>query len=289
MEYMERIKERKSVRAYKEKKIPDQVLEELRAHFENGMRLIPDIEMELYFLDSDVKDKLEGAAGYKGFMIGAPRYTLLLSERKEYYIENAGYAGEDLVLKMTALGLGSCWLSCRDSDRVKESLGLRSDKEVVAIIAFGYKERESKIISLYIKSMSDVDVKVRKGYELPHMTVDEMVSLHRWGEAPAHRLEEMGQTALLDAFQAACLAPTYRNRQPYGMIFDTDQAAVVALVIREDEHTDETSAKLNAGVIMQHFAAVLSPWHPGLSWQMGTLDKDYGLPPDHSIVAHCSV
>lgn len=286
MDYMALIRERKSIRAYKDKKVPEKLLDEIRDYFTAAMRLRPEIAVEMHLFDNDVKDGLEGAAGYKGVMIGAPRYLVILSDKTGPYLENAGYIGEDMVLKITELGLASCWIACRDSDKLKRALGLETDKEAVAIIAFGYRERESKIINLYIKSMSDVDATIRKGYELPRMTVDELVSVNRWGGHPNYSLADMGQTALYEAFQAVCLAPTYRNRQPYGMVFDH---GAVALVIREDEYTDKTNARLNAGVIMQHFAAVMTPICEGFRWEMGAPDKDYGLPPGHAVVATCKV
>lgn len=57
-------------------------------------------------------------------MIGAPCYLVILSEAAEHAGENAGYMGEDLVLKLSDMGLDSCWLTFTDEAKVREALGL---------------------------------------------------------------------------------------------------------------------------------------------------------------------
>ena len=82
------------------------------------------------FFEKDTQSVLEGAAGYQEFLIGAPCYLVILSEAAEHAGENAGYMGEDLVLKLSDMGLDSCWLTFTDEAKVREALGLDTPLQV---------------------------------------------------------------------------------------------------------------------------------------------------------------
>ena len=81
MNYAALIQHRKSVRAFREKQVPFQTLEQLKAYYRDGVqRLIPEIGTELYFFGTDAREALEGSAGYHKFLVGAPQYLVLLTE-----------------------------------------------------------------------------------------------------------------------------------------------------------------------------------------------------------------
>lgn len=109
MNYIAMIQNRRSVRAFRSKEVSDATLAELRTHYErNCRRLIPELATELVILDADAQSALEGAAGYRQFLIGAPHYLMLLSAPHIHAEENAGYMMEELVLKLTELDIDSC-------------------------------------------------------------------------------------------------------------------------------------------------------------------------------------
>ena len=163
MNYIAMIQNRRSVRAFRSKEVSDATLAELRTHYErNCRRLIPELATELVILDADAQSALEGAAGYRQFLIGAPHYLMLLSAPHIHAEENAGYMMEELVLKLTELDIDSCWLTFTDSARIKAALGLTTPLEVAAIVAFGYGEKTQKKLRLNILNMSLVDVTVER-------------------------------------------------------------------------------------------------------------------------------
>ena len=57
---------------------------------------------------------LKGCVGYHDLMIEAPHYLVIASEPAPSYLENAGFMGEDLVLKMTELEIETCWITIND-------------------------------------------------------------------------------------------------------------------------------------------------------------------------------
>ena len=286
MDYSAMSQARKSVRAFEDTPVPALTVDEIETYFTRCKRLIPAIDVELKIFERDVKEKLEGTAGYKGFMIGAPCYMVILSEQAEHSMENAGYIAEDVILKITELNLSSCWITFSDGDAVKKALGIESRKQIGAIVAFGYGQRTSKKIRLNIKSMSDIDIDVEREYYSPKRSIDELVHIQKWGNRST--IEDIGDTdsALWRALYAASLSPSYLNRQPYGFILDNGK---VILVVKKDEYTDEINEKLNIGIVMLHFSGVISQMLFQPEWHWDAPGQDLSLPEDCRAVAYCLI
>ena len=282
MNYAALIQNRKSVRAFREKQVPFQNLEQLKAYYRDGVqRLIPEIGTELYFFGTDAREALEGAAGYHKFLVGAPQYLVLLTENHPQAGLNAGFVMEDLILKLTDLQLDSCWVTFTDSDHVKDALGLESDLQVAAIVAFGYGEKTTRRLRLNIKSMSNIDIIAKRQYFEPKVSVRELVHRERWGSREG--LEDaigFYDDMLWEAFYAASLAPSYLNRQAYGFLL---KPGSVTLVSKPDEYNTPIDADLSLGIVLHHFTAVARDWAGNLRWRFDPEGVD--LPEGHRAVA----
>ena len=288
MDYNALIQNRKSARQFTDKKVPEAVCNELEAYYKNAcQRLAPGIDTELWIFGDNTRQALEGAAGYNEFLVGAPQYLVLLSEKTELAYENAGFMMEDLVLKLEDMGLGSCWLTFTDSKAVKDALGIDSPMEVAAIAAFGYPQKARKRMRFNILSMSNVDIGAKRHYFDPKRPVGDMVYLNAWGETQG-RDKYIGfyDDMLWEAFYAASLSPSYLNRQAYGFVISDGQ---VVLVSRPDEYNTEIDGKLSLGVVMLHFAAAASAWAGKVAWKLGADAKQIELPEGYSVVASCAV
>ena len=288
MNYGAMIESRKSVRAFQPEALPEKVLAQVRDYYDNEChRLVESIKTQLLILDSSVKEALEGAAGYEKFMIGAPSYLVLLSDNGQYAEENAGFMMEDILLKLTEMGLDSCWITFTDPDQVAKALGQESNSlKPAAIAAFGKGVRKFRKMRVNIRSMSSIDLKEEKQFYAPKISVGEMVHHKTWNSK-----EEMFEKldfyddALWRAFYAASLSPSYLNRQPYGFVLTHPKAILVRC---PDEYTGELDAKLGLGIVMLHFAGVLSVWGDK-GWQMGPVEEDLDLPEGYTAVASCPV
>jgi hypothetical protein len=286
MNYAALIQNRKSVRAFREKQVPFQTLEQLKAYYRDGVqRLIPEIGTELYFFGTDAREALEGAAGYHKFLVGAPQYLVLLTENHPQAGLNAGFVMEDLILKLTDLQLDSCWVTFTDSDHVKDALGLESDLQVAAIAAFGYGEKTTRRLRLNIKSMSNIDIIARRQYFEPKISVRELVHRERWGSREG--LEDaigFYDDMLWEAFYAASLAPSYLNRQAYGFLL---KPGSVTLVSKPDEYNTPIDSDLSLGIVLHHFTAVARDWAGSLRWRFDPEGVD--LPEGHRAVASAAL
>ena len=160
MNYSAMIQNRKSVRAFTDKKVPYSVAQEIETYYQTSVkRLVPQLETELYIFRDDVKSALEGAAGYNQFLVGAPQYLVLLSEKDELAEINAGFIMENLVLNLTDMDLDTCWVTFTDSEQVKDALGIESSKDVAAIAAGRPDAQDEALCRQFAK---DVTAKLEK-------------------------------------------------------------------------------------------------------------------------------
>lgn len=284
MNYSAMIQNRRSVRAFTDKKIPYSVVQEIKTYYETSVkRLIPELETELHLFCDDVKAVLEGAAGYNQFLVGAPQYLVLLSARDELAGLNAGFIMEDIVLNLTDMDLSTCWVTFTDSELVKESLGIESELDVAAIVAFGYGEKTTKRLRLNIKSMSNIDISVKRHYMEPKRSIKELVYLDTWGNS--YRVNDyigFFDDMLWESFYAASLSPSYLNRQAYGFVIHD---GAVTLVRRPDAYTTEHDGNLSLGIVLLHFASVAEKWAGSIHWLLGSDAAKLQLPEGHKAVA----
>lgn len=267
MNYRVLIQNRKSVRAFTDRYVSFDQMDQIKTYHRNSVRrLLPEVKTELRMFGLDARAVLEGAAGYQQFLVGSPQYMVLLSEQHPYAGENAGFVMEDLLLKVTEMGLDSCWLTFTGSEYIKTALEIDSDLDVVAIAAFGYGEKTTRRLRLNVRSMSSVDVKAQRQYFQPKLGVGDLVFLEEWGSRSGVE-EHIGfyDDMLWEAFYAASLAPSYLNRQPYGFLIRDGR---ITLVEKPDSYTGGIDAKLNLGIVLLHFSAVASHWAGEVAWRL---------------------
>ena len=285
MNYSALIQNRKSVRAFTDKKVPLYTMATLREfHDNNAHRLVPELKTELRIFSEEAREALEGAAGYNQFLIGAPQYLVLLSEAHPHAYLNAGFVMEDLILKLTDLGFDSCWITFTDSDRVKEALKIQSGLEVAAIAAFGYGQKTTKRLRVNILSMSNVDISAKRHYFEPKRAVKDMVYRNKWGEQ--HGLNDLiglYDDMLWEALYAASRSPSYLNRQAYGFLLHDDR---ISLVLRPDEYNTPIDSDLSLGIVMLHFAVVAAQYAGSLNWKFQP-EAAPELPEGYRYIASC--
>ena len=288
MDYRALIENRKSVRAFTDQEVSSAILEQIQDYYTGSCRsLDPSLETELFIVGDESKKSLEGAAGYNQFLVGAPQYLVLLSEKGELDIENAGYMMQDLILKLTDLNLDTCWLTYTNSDAVKAALAIESDLSVAAVAAFGYGKKTTKRLRLNILSMSNVDIKAQRRYFEPKKGIMDLVFLNKWGNT--HKLEDhigFFDDMLWEAFRAVSLSPSYLNRQAYGFVLS---GGTVSLVAAPDAYTTELDGRLSQGIALLHFTAVAEQWSGKLTWKFGADSADLELPEGYRVIATCAL
>ena len=275
MNYYELATRRESTRSFKKKPVLDRQITELRDYFGQCRRLFPQIAADIEILGADAYRNLTGCAGYHSFMIEAPHYLLITSAPDEHYLENVGYLGEDLVMKLTEMELESCWITITNPAEMRSRLRIPADREPAALIAFGNATTMLPSSRLDIKSTSDINIKKRTGFVAPKLAVDHAVFTDTWEESAGISALPIN-SSLYQAFIAACCAPSFLNLQPYRFLLDKDMVVLVSL---PDAVTGPSDAALNTGIVMLNFAGTMENHHAAKAgWILGAPEKPYDIP-----------
>ncbi len=288
MDYSALIENRKSVREFSDKQVFFGDLEKLREYYRTcAKRLVPELKTELHFFGKNVQSALEGAAGYNNFLLGAPHYLVLLSEKHDLAYLNGGYIMEDLILKLTDMDLSSCWLTFTDSEAVKKNIGIDSKLEIVAIAAFGYGKKTVKRMRLNIFSMSSVDLVAKHRYMEPKKGVYDIAFLNTWGnnrnlDTYIGFFDDM----LWEALYAASLSPSYLNRQAYGFLLHDGG---ISLVSAPDAYNTKIDGQLSLGIVLHHFTSVAQSWASKIQWRFGEAAGKLELPEGYELIATSSL
>jgi len=284
MEYRVLIQNRKTFREFTDRRISLSSIKDLRKYYRNSVRrLIPEIKTQLYIFGSEAQPALEGAAGYHQFLIGAPQYMVLLSQSHPLAHINAGYMIEDLILKLVDMGMDSCHLTFTDSSRIKSALNIESDLDIAAIAAFGYGKKSAKRMQINVNSMSDIDMSAKRQYMEPKNSIYDLAFLGTWGNI--HRLDEyigFYDDMLWESLYAVTLAPSYLNRQAYGMLLRDGN---ISLISRPDKFNTPVDGDLSLGIALLHFTAVAEERGASLHWRFGHDGHELNLPAGHRVIA----
>lgn len=285
MEYKDLIARMKSVRNYKKDALSSEIIQKLRDYLSQSKRLIKDVEIEAMLKNRDeVYDKLKNIAGYNDTMLDAPHYLIFLSEESDHYIENTGYAAEDVRLKAYELGVGSCWITVNDGELIKERLSIKSDKKLTALISLGFDDNKNKVIYENVSEYnpSKADVSIVEDNVSERLRISDVVYMKKWGENADP--DEVANLGLLEAFFYARLAPSTKNRQPWRFIYDD---GTVILALRKDQNVNEYEEKIDTGIVMLYYELIVDNTLFNMDWKFGKTDKEYEIPSDYHIVAYC--
>ena len=242
MELYDAIFYRKSTRKYSNKKVKEGLLEEVK----NACSQITYLNKEL-----DIKAHVVDRGHLVHFLMGkkckvkAPHYIIVTSNKGNDYLQNIGFAMEEVVLKLTTLGLATCWLECnikredilefeqlKDSDEEKNDTIVESEEkneesknvnleQPYSIIAFGYPDEDEKLF----RTNKDVDRK-----RISHVcrkldkNLEKIVEALRW-------------------------APSVKNSQPWILYNNSNMVHLY----EEKQKKNIKDNKIGMGIALRHF------------------------------------
>ena len=283
MKWRELIKERSSIRSYKDKKVDEKLLEQLRQYMKELSSLLPEQNTEIRLLGKEAGPRLEGIAGYMGNAFFAPNYLILLGEDSEESRIHAGYLAAQLELKLTELKLNICFLTVTEAKAVKTALNIDSPLTITACISFGYGNPEKDSNRIDIKSRSDVRMETIKGHIAPKISMMDLVSESVYGQS-CNFEEDAMDPSLEEAFYAASLAPAALNRQTCHLLIEDN---LLYLLDRETEQITKQDRCLNDGIVMFYFHTVLTAhFQKSDTWTVGRVEKkpEWKVPEEYFVV-----
>ena len=149
MSLVETVLNRRSIRRYEKKEIPNGVLDKI---LEAG-RQAPSAanRQPLHFIvltDDNIKNKL--SKGFFNRFIKKSSVTIVGCANKgdiltgKWSIVDTTIALQNMVIAAWTMGVGSCWVGDFNEDRVKQLLKIPNKWNVVALVSFGYPAEQPK-------------------------------------------------------------------------------------------------------------------------------------------------
>jgi len=141
MDALEAIKQRRSVRKYDRKPVPER---DLLAILEAGRQAPSAANRQPWHFvvvkDEEVKRKLAAACSGQAWMADAGVIVAGLGKpsiNEKWYPVDVAIAMQNMILAATALGYGTCWIGAFEHDRVRDLLQAPEDMRVVALTPIG--------------------------------------------------------------------------------------------------------------------------------------------------------
>ena len=183
-----------------------------------------------------VESVFKGIIGSYGRVKGAPAFIAFIGDMDDPYVqEKVGYTGEGIILEATALGLSTCWVAGFFRPKVVASLIDVSDKErILAVTPVGHAQQPAPWEE---RSMTRL---ARSRSRLPLSKLVRGLPREKWPDWVSTSLE------------AARLAPSATNRQPWGFEVQEDG---VTVFVRTGGAGFSVSKRLDCGIAMLHLEA----------------------------------
>lgn len=153
MEVMDAIKQRRSVRAYSDQKVPEAALEKVL----EAARLAPSASNKqpwkfVVVRDKEKRQKLMKAAKNQSFVGQAPVIIAAVALNPEYimscevpsYPVDLAIAVDHMTLAAVDEGLGTCWIGAFNQQEVKDILQIPNYYQVVALLPLGYPDDQPR-------------------------------------------------------------------------------------------------------------------------------------------------
>jgi len=188
----------------------------------------------------------KGAIGAYGKIKGAQAFIAFIGDMRSRRVhEHVGYTGEGIILEVEAMGLNTCWVG-----------GLFKPKAVASLIDIGNDERVLAVTPVgSAPERLSFEERLMAGFGLARRRkpLSKLVIGLKQSEWP-----EWTKLAL----EAARLAPSRANRQPWRFHVEKDSIAV-AVSRSSVEIEPVTSERLCCGIAMLHIE--LAALHYGIS------------------------
>lgn len=187
MDLMEAMQARHSVRTYKNKPLPPELIAALQAEIaacnrESGLHIQ---------LVVNEPQAFDGFMAHYGNFRGVTNYLAMIGPKGPALEETCGYFGERLVLKAQQLGLNTCWVAMTYK-KIRTAFSVNPGEKLYVVIALGYGETQGAAhTSKAVREVCQVE-----------------------GEMP---------TWFARGVEAALLAPTAMNQQKFVFTLKGDQ------------------------------------------------------------------
>ena len=265
---IEAIKTRTSVRSYQDRELEPQTLQALRDML-NGPRSGPfgnAVKCSLIALDGAGKAEVKRLGTY-GVIKGAAWYIAAAAAIAPGAMEDIGCCLEDVIIRCTQLGLGTCWLGGSfNRAGFAKRIGLTKDEVLPCVTPVGYAADRRSLLDRMMRTIAG--------------------SQHRkpWAELFFendffHPLVEDQKHPLRTVLQCVRIAPSASNKQPWRIVKDRDAALHLYLARTKGYgqwFPGVDLQRINIGIAMSHLTLAAHELGIKGGWRQTRLALDEG-------------
>ncbi|MCC6443458.1 MAG: nitroreductase family protein [Armatimonadetes bacterium] len=146
MDAIEMLKTRRSVRAYRDKPVAKEILEDII----DCARLAPSANNGqpwefVVVTDPETRRQIADLTAWGKFIATAPACIVVFCKASHFYVEDGAATTENILLAARAHGLGSCWVAGDKTDygdKIARLLGAPEEMKPISFLAVGYPAEE---------------------------------------------------------------------------------------------------------------------------------------------------
>lgn len=160
---IEIIKERKSIRTYETKQITDDHLKQIHDYLNLDENLVGPLERKARFEVIQIKNNVTDKGiklGTYGFIKNHQGYIVGIMENTKMGLVEFGYIFEKLILFVTKLGIGTCWIGGTFSrNSFAKEINLKDCDFIPCITPIGYAKDKQRLFDKTLRYVTKADNK----------------------------------------------------------------------------------------------------------------------------------
>jgi len=246
---------RTSIRNYSEKELDNSTIQQIRNIINQKIKTPFGSNPRFELIN---KKEFSGKVklGTYGFISGAQYFIVGATVKNNNYLEDYGYALEQIILQLCDLEIGTCWLGGTFSrDNFAKTINLAENEIIPAITPVGIAADKRSVKEKVIRALANA--KNRKRSEDLFFLNDFETSLNK-----------NAKPEYLKALEMIRLAPSAENFQPWRVILTTDNIFHFFLqrkkIIKEAFSID--LQKIDLGIALCHFELYLQSIRHSTNW-----------------------
>lgn len=234
------VKERYSVRTYEKTPVEDELKEKILKYADTLQNPFgPKIRFR--FIEKNLSENGEKLGTY-GFIKGADLFLGAAVSKEKCAQEALGYDFEQLILYITSLGLGTCWLGGTfNKEAFANEMALAENEQFSIVTPVGYPAKNPRFSEKIFRKSLDADNRLEWNEMFFRNDLQTPLSKEEAGE----------YTFALDMLR---LSPSAKNKQPWKVVFDGNAFHFIQLYAHENNDGSGTEMhRIDIGIALSHF------------------------------------
>ena len=261
------IETRKSTRTFQKAPLSPVDIEKISGYLNKPENLIGPFGYQFEFellIESEERDKDQ--IGTYGFIKNPQGYILGSSILETKSLFDYAYVLENIVLYLTAIGVGTCWLGGRfQKQEAMSQLSFKENEIIPAITPIGYPQEKQRLKERMIRTV--LQARKRKPEE-------QLFYYEAFGQPLGDRAEEFRQ-----ALHYVRIGPSAQNKQPWRLVFGNNLTQVhfyVTNPLADNPLYMCEPQYLDIGIAYNHFKTGLD--EVGISGELNIDEPDIDVP-----------